>query len=531
MLNASLGAPIQIPDRSVIDVGPAHEITRYQIKDGKATTSSSGAFYTAWENFYNGDKWEKIDTTIRQTANDFVMDKAPFKLSLPLRSTGTATFLNDNKWDFNANDKISAPPMTLNITAEGVFNVPGHIESGLIRGKKADYVIYPGAYPDGSDLIYYISRDKAPKLEKLVKINSVPSGDLFYSFIYQYDKDVDFTREVSGSKMKWQEQIPMGTKKAVGIKPKGETQKRGIGIRPPKAWDSADFPKTQDIQVDYAPLGNNSYKVTKIVPKAFFDGAVMPVFTDVTNMFVSEDADQGNLGDGRVNLGTNATWTNVRDVNDGSSADTGGTGTNCPNANQAGGSFEIIRCYYGFATGYGIGTGDTIDDLKFSVYSNTPGNGLNDGFDYWLLVEADPASDAAIATADADAITSVAGNNPFTDGEHFRDFSSVATGSGSWIDGTNIPTNARVEFQFNATGTANTAKSLTGGRGSDGFTFFALVEGHDYENSPLSGNPQNNFTSDFAGGANPPILFAEFSSSTPGGGASTVYFKPIMRRR
>lgn len=498
------------------------------LKDGKPLIVHSLAFYQAWDQYFKNG-WEKIDTTISKVGGRFTMDQAPFEFTGPPVANGPVLFHNNNQWDDKKQDQITTSPLELTITALGVDPVQGELRKGNLGlgVLDVDYIVYPDAYP------------------------SVAFTNGFFrpSFKLEYSEKVSFSREVNGEKTKWLEGGILGTKKPVAVKVDSTTQSRGASMKQVRIWDlKEDGRKEQAVQLDVSKVGVNSYTATKLIPENFF-ATSSPVSadliyyigrdpapnlqklvcfkdaaggyiacTDLATTFSSENADEGSIADGRVAQANNNSWATSRNVDDGTSADTGGTDTNCPNVNEAAGNFEFIRCWFGFKTGPIITTTTDILDMKLSIYTVSPGNGDNDGVDYWILTEGNAASDAAIAVADIDAITDTSGNNPFVNGTEYKDMSDVASSSGSWIDGTNIPNGARVEWQVNSTGTPLVAKGATGGIGADGNTYFVLVEGHDYTNEQI-GTAQNNFGTSYAGSANPPILFAEIASGTPAAAA------------
>lgn len=505
-------------------------------QDGKPLIQQTIRMTNNWRNYKTPEgTWAKIDTTLRQTAEGFVMDKAPFEFTAPLRSTGTAIFLNNNRWDQKNKENIDALPLSLLMTAEGVLDVPGRIEHGKIRGTDADYVIYQGAYADGSDLIYYISFGGGPQLEKLVRLNASISQDRVYNFVYEYSRNVEFERDVNGKKTKWQKSGVLSSRKEVVIKPIGIDPRHGIGLKDFKIWDSNNNPragiKSASVQVDIQPLTGNRYRMSKIVPASFFTADVVyPVFTDITNLYFPEDADHGTLVDGLVDDNSSITWATVRDkVTAQSVNDTGIDNIVAAIVYCDVGSYQIVRYFHLTATGDGVGINDTIDDARYSFYENgVVGDDINDGNDFVGIILTNPASETALAIEDFDSITDNAGTNPHTAAVEFRTGSDFPTSStASSYDLTNITNAARFELVLNATGTAAIGKGV-GAR-----TKMGAAIGFDIINKPHAATPcaaakQNYIRIDQGEGTNPPFLELTISSSSP---VAAGGVRKIFRRR
>src|SRR5262249_39626167 len=104
---------------------------------------------TKWVRFLDEDgTFKPIDTALATTSDGWCMDKAPFKACFPLRSTGTALFHNNNRFDLGSKSVIGDAPMDETITALGVADVAGALEHGDLGWGETEYVIYRGAYPD-----------------------------------------------------------------------------------------------------------------------------------------------------------------------------------------------------------------------------------------------------------------------------------------------------------------------------------------------------------------------------------------------
>ena len=289
-------------------------------------TSFESEFHGKWIHWLDNGEWKNINTNFKKFSSfGFAMERAPFRVYLPLMSDGIANFVNNNQWDLFNKKVITENELITSIKARDVNVVEGKIVVGdlLVPSglrKNVSYVIYEGAYNDG-DLIYYVDFGKAPRLEKLVKLNSKPTK-LTYSFDITYSEPIEFRRLVNGKKTRWMEFSVMGVPKKSPLEIKTKSGVRGSGIREFKIWDSnLDFINSdakrniKPIRVDIEPSGTNSYILTKILESQFLDTAVYPVFTDTTSTFFPDPHVEVNTVDGELFEVTNgATWTNL--VND-----------------------------------------------------------------------------------------------------------------------------------------------------------------------------------------------------------------------
>src|SRR3990167_1396729 len=335
-----------------------------------------------WINYRTDLGWDSVDTSLRATPAGFVMDKAPFEFTAPLRSTGTAVFHNNNRFNNLTNQDITAPPLDMTIQAEGVNDVAGFTvlgelmtEHGLMES--VNYVIYPAAYPSGADLIYYVHFGQAPKLEKLVKFKSASEMMPTVSFKISYSSDTEFdVKDEQNVKTRWDKKGTLSVKNAlVGAK---SAPDRGIGFKSFKIWDSnLTSQKLEPIQVNITPTGNpREYRLTKIIPNVFATNAVFPLYTDVITSFYPDADVETSTVDGIA-----------LHIADGSSFGTiqGGTGTaavdNGANSDAmvmetgtAADWRKIHRSILLFNTGPTIGDTDTIASSTMSIRATATDN-------------------------------------------------------------------------------------------------------------------------------------------------------------
>ena len=158
-------------------------------------------FHVKWLHYLDAQgQWQDIDPNFVLVGDKFTVEKAPFKVEVPLRSTGTAVFTSNNRYDIFEKERINDPDFSQTIKALGVADVLGELETGdLGFGDGVNYVIYRNAYPSlNADLIYYVHHGRAPRLKKIVRFNSKPSTDVRLEFEIGYsdDPEIKFQKEI-----------------------------------------------------------------------------------------------------------------------------------------------------------------------------------------------------------------------------------------------------------------------------------------------------------------------------------------------
>src|SRR3990167_4549904 len=84
------------------------------------------SFHGKWINYLDvDDKWKKIDPTLRQVADGFLMDKGPFIFKAPLYADGQAILTANNRWDVFDRKKIEAAPMDEGLLSLDAAHVAG----------------------------------------------------------------------------------------------------------------------------------------------------------------------------------------------------------------------------------------------------------------------------------------------------------------------------------------------------------------------------------------------------------------------
>jgi len=272
------------------------------------STEFQTTFIGAWANYMEDGEWKDIDPNFRRKGNNFVMDKAPFKVSIPLASTGIATFLNDNVYDLKNKETFDEPILIQTIQAIGITEVAGELETGDLGWGEATYIIYRQAYPNyDADLIYFVHEGVSPRLRKLIRFNSLekaPSVDTEFSFKLSYDNLVYIQRLIDGEEIGWTRQSDITNYKGyfnvklTGSRFVNKDVSRGNSMRTFTIWDSGE--KEELINVNLSYLEEDDFILTKIIPSDFFLDAQFPVYTDTTTDFYPDTGTGSTTVDGTV---------------------------------------------------------------------------------------------------------------------------------------------------------------------------------------------------------------------------------------
>jgi RHS repeat-associated protein len=436
------------------------------IEDGAKRSTFSGG----WVNYLNeqSQSWRPINTTIFPTSGGFAMKEALFEAHFPLRSTGTAVMHNNNQYDIWNKERVTEPAMDMRITAQGVNDVPGVLVRGDLMGPTAlrantSYVLYEGAYPDG-DLIYYIDDGVAPRLGKLIRFTREPQ-QLDYGFTITYSEPQEFETNDRAAKTqkKWDKQarLSIGKDEVLRVK-KPASDKRGFGMKRFTIWDSDLTHQTngtgvrnqEPIEVTMELAGENTYTLTKHLPRAFFsNNPTYPVYTDTTTTVYPDPNTETTSVDGRVARGYDAAWSTARDATDGTTKDDSTADDSAGTVNKQAEGYHIGRGFFLFDTS-SLNDGDVVSAGTISIYPTSFANSDNDQYAYEVFVSSNPAANTALVTADFDQV----GSTAYTD----------------TVDIDNLSAGVYADFTLTASGRAAIS--------STGISKFAMREGHDFEN-------------------------------------------------
>lgn len=224
-----------------------------------------------WVGYRDGSAWRMIDAAFRNDGASFVSDYMPARFSVPALSTQTATVEVNNSYDVFGKSSITDPAFVLDITPEGVTVVDGQIDES-----NPTQVVYHGAYRVGGvpvgDLIYGVWHGRAPRLEKVVRVNSltgITSEFVEYSWLIQH---TDARAYVGGNR--W-DGSTSDVAAPVTVR-KGDSLTRGAGLKAPVAWyyDADGKLVVTPIATRWEYVDANTMRLTKIVPRTLIATAL-----------------------------------------------------------------------------------------------------------------------------------------------------------------------------------------------------------------------------------------------------------------
>jgi hypothetical protein len=454
------------------------------------------AFHVGWVNYLDeDDAWRAIDCVPVAGPTGFTVRAAPFFFQAPRFADQAAYFESNCRYDVFKRERITASPLGQHLTALDAAHVPGRPFDPDGDGRM-DAVLYEGAFRRwNADLIYRVRHGRAPRLEKLIRFNAPPSGDVAARFAVTYTGSVEISpRRIRGTRRAahWDRAGRLHGNGGFYVRAEGEPQKRGMGIRTARIWDaSPDAPKAADIEATFEHQ-DGRLVLTKHVPAAFFTADVAyPVHTDATSTFYPDPDPETTTVDGLVRCNSSPqTFANER----------GGAGDEAyPSLTTSRVEIEchantntfryMGRSHILFDTA-AIPDGDTVTGATLSLY----------GFDVVTALQADEiALVAGSPASDTDLVPTDYGIAHFGATEF-----APRIGTGSWS------TSAYNDFALNASGLAAVSKT--------GISRFGLRLGLDLDNQAppwASGNPGTRIrwsSADAPGTTQDPVLVVTHGS-------------------
>jgi len=230
--------------------------------------------------------WSTIDPTIQR---DFSCSSFAANVQFPTSSQGTSTLLFDAAFSMKRhieekNGNNAEPGFEVELVVGTQHNVDGHIDEvnpSLIR--------YTNAW-DTADLCLGLEFGRSTRIQHLVEIKSMPSGDgptVEYDFFL-----TSSTAKIFGGpkldKRPWDGK-PGGRTELNGTAAfvaRGDSQLRGMMLKPPVAWYFKDGEKiSTPVRVSFTITKLQEVKATKHIPRTLIGEALAAgssLFTDAT---------------------------------------------------------------------------------------------------------------------------------------------------------------------------------------------------------------------------------------------------------
>lgn len=368
-------------------------------------------FHIGWQRFKNAQgNWQKISRLVTDAGGDFVMNNAPFSCTFPRWSHAIATFTATCRYDIWKKEDITADPYTMTIRARETAQVKGKLYDMNGTGV-FDAVIYEGAYPQwNADLIYHVEHGRAPRLRKLIRYNSHPLVAHKPKFFVDTSHDTEMSsRNIPNGMTRRQHRdackvildsvdgdlqpVPLESDGGFYCRKDGEAQKRGIGIKEVRLWDSGEG-EDQKNRVIPSNMRRREghYTLVKRVPSQFFDDAVFPCYTDATATFYPDPHPETTSVDGTVSEDNRfSTWTTLVNGPGTSASPSGTTLTAYAYATTAPDWWQLLRAIMLFDTSalaggivssailslYGVNKIVNSNSPTYNIFSSNPASNTN----------------------------------------------------------------------------------------------------------------------------------------------------------
>ena len=368
---------------------------------GSATTQLSGG----WRNYIRrGYVWQPINPFV---ASDLSCTAFPGNVQFAASSQGWSDIVIDGTFSIaryiaERNGHNAEPELRLSLAVETQHNVAGHIDEG-----KPWQVVYPGAW-DSADLRLGIWQGKAARIEKVVDIHSMPSGDsefVEYSFLIRSSH----ARVLAGPNFDispWQDGHAE-LLDAQAFVARADSQIRGVLFKTPVAWyyQSDGTEVRTPVRVTFEILSDGeTVRATKHIPRALIATALANGSHLKTDATFSPDASPETASV----YGHIYQWTNNQLWSDKISA--AGTGANdssifsnlAISPDSSSGKYnELWYPVFGFDTS-SIGGSQQVDATTFDVFTDNDFPNNDDlGISYTVYGQT-LASNTALAASDYD---------------------------------------------------------------------------------------------------------------------------------
>ena len=368
----------------------------------------------AWQNFLKRNQaWAPIDTSIQ---SDRSVTAFPGCVQLPIDSQGWSEICIDGTYSMKRHideglGHNAEPEFSMSMAVETQHNVTGHISDS-----NPAQVIYPGAW-DSADLKLGIWRGRSARIEKVVDIHTMPSGDsdfVEYSFLLRSVHARVFAgpnhdaRPWTGSP---------GDQAAIDgssvFLARTSSLIRGAVLRTPVAWYYAGGEMVvTPVRVTFEIQGDGeTVRATKHIPRTLIANALANgshLFTDAT--FNPDANPETNSVDGYTRaINQNLSWSAITALAAQAAYDSNSSDKGCWNG--ASGTTDqyayFSRSHYLFDTS-SIGSGQTVDSASLDINVDKT-NGDDLGLS-WNIYATNPASNNALVAADHSTV----GTTPFS---------------------------------------------------------------------------------------------------------------------
>ena len=380
--------------------------------NGSSRTSKVSAGQIAYKK--NSADWDFVNSDIQ---NDLSVTAFPGNVQFPSNAQG---------WmDLNFNGQYSAKRQILERNwshSEDAFEMRMRTDCptdsvGIIHPNKPWQVIYYDAFGQGANLIYGIWHGRASRVEHVIEITEMPSGDSEYLTYDFYIQSNDATAFVGANldQRPWSgnsgDAAPVEGFEVFLAKGDDPATVRGSVLRAPVCWwtnlDGSLTKKSVKVVFEIQPDGS-TVKATKYVKRSDIAEALsqgVPYRADAT--FNPDPSPETNTVDGFTDaFNRNEDWATIITAAGGISSDSVSSEDLRVWAKNVTNNWEYLSHLHFLFDTSSIGSGQSVDSasLTLSLY-RVYGDDLGLS---WNVYSTNPASNTAIANGDHDSLGSTA---------------------------------------------------------------------------------------------------------------------------
>lgn len=357
------------------------------------------SFDVGWRNYLQSGLWLPTNTAVQA---DRTVTAFPGNVTFPVDSQGWANMVFDHNFSMKrkideGNTNNSEPELQLDMQVLAQHNVTGSVIDGEMH--------YLGAWDD-ADLIMRVRHGRAARIEKIVKINSMPSGT--GDIQYQFKMTSSLAKVFVGPQFNqrpWQGN-PSDNAQVNGSPifiARGDSQLRGSLMKTPICWWFENGERqVRNVSVDFViESDGETVTGTKNIPRAYVTEALAAgsaLYTDAT--FTPDANPETTTVDGMAaRTGQNATWASVTGGAGTFSTDTGSTESLGVQSTTTTDQYEYYRhIFFGFDTS-SIGSGQQVDSASITLRRDNVRIGGTLGLSTDIYTST-PASNTALASGD-----------------------------------------------------------------------------------------------------------------------------------
>ena len=366
-----------------------------------------------WRNYKRSGLWLPINTDVQ---SDRTITSFPGNVEFPISAQGWTTIVCDH--DFSIKRKIdegnannSEPELSMELQVLAQHNV-----TGTINPDDPSQRLYENAW-DTADLLLGVYHGRAARIQKIIKIKSMPSGsgDIQYQFKIRSSQAKVFVGP-NFDQRPWNGN-PSETATVDGSPifiASGDSQIRGSLMKTPVCWWFENGERqVRNVSIDFViESDGETVTATKNIPRAYVTQALAAgsaLYTDAT--FTPDASPETTSVDGlAADTSNNLTWANLLLEPGSYSPDSESTSNMGVSPSATSNQYEYYRHLFFLFDTSSIGSGQTVDSATLALWWDNQRINGSLGLSSQIY-SSSPASNTAIVNGDYMAF----GSTPLTD--------------------------------------------------------------------------------------------------------------------